>query len=160
MGATGFALLMGGSGASGGEGGWSDVGPAGEDGLDLFDPAGLLTNFGGTLHAFDVTSPLREGQTGTLVLGGDPTDTTLLFASVTLHQLPFPGYQGVLMLAPTALLGPFVIGPPGNQDVPFLAPDLPAGVEVLIVHVQPAFAGTDGVNLGAGRVLTLLDAAF
>jgi hypothetical protein len=160
MGGPGFALLMGGSFGSGGDGGGSDVGPNGLHGVGVFDPGGQVTDFGGTQHGFDVTSPLREGQVGSLLFDGDSTDKALLFVSLSLHQIALPGYQGVLLLAPNALLGPFVIGPPGNLQIPFVAPSLPAALESLRIYIQPAYAGTGGTDLGTGRVLTLLDASF
>ncbi len=155
-----IAWLLGGSHSKGGGGGDSIWDDDGADGEPISGPATLLTDFGGRELGFDLTSPAREGQAGVMVLDGNAEDTTFVFASLALHQLPFSGYQGVLLLAPTALLGPFVLGPPGDVSVPFVVPDLPAGMEALVVHVQPAYSGPDGVNLGAGRVLTLLDAAF
>jgi hypothetical protein len=159
LGAAGFAWLMAGSGANGGHGGSSDEGPDGADGSPIDDPSGLVVNYGGSPHGFDLTSPLREGHVGTLFLGGDPSDSTLLFASLSLHQLAFPAKQGVLMLAPDSLIGPFAIGS-GSAQLPITAPLLPASLPALNVHVQPVYIGADGVVLGAGRVLTLLDASF
>ncbi|HZM00303.1 MAG TPA: hypothetical protein VFD43_08635 [Planctomycetota bacterium] len=156
----GFAWLMGGSTANPGAGGWSDVGPAGANGQAIADPNGLVANHHGSPHGFDVTSPLREGQWGALLLDGDPTDGTLLFASLLPHQLPIPAKQGVLMLHPGALIGPFAFGFTGSGELPFLAPALPASLEALDVHLQPIYTGADGVVIGAGRVLTLLDAGF
>jgi hypothetical protein len=155
-----IAWLLGGSHSNGGVGGDSLHGDDGADGQPFSGPANLLTDFGGKVHGFDLRSPVREGQVGVLVLDGDPQDTTLVFASLAPHQLPLSGYQGVLLLAPTALLGPFVLGPPGDVGVPFVVPDLPVGTEALAVHVQPAYSGPDGVDLGPGFVLTLLDGAF
>lgn len=160
LGPTGVAWLLGGTFASGGDGGWSDVGPDGADGPDVSAPAGNVSDFGGSAHGFDLISPLREGQAGQLKFDGDAGDTALVFASLTLHQIPYAGYQGVLMLAPSALLGPFPMGPPGNLQVPFLGPLLPPGVEALNVHVQPAYVGGGSTVLGTARVLTLLDAGF
>ena len=159
LGGAGFAWLMAGSWSSGGNGGWSDVGPGGADGQDVLDPSGLVTDHGGTPHGFDVTSPLRERQAGALRLDGDPSDSTLLFASLGWHQIAFPGKQGVLMLNPAALIGPFLFGT-GSAVLPFVAPTLPAGLDVLQVHVQAVYAGVDGVVIGPGRVLTLLDSSF
>ena len=157
---SGFAWLLGGSNASGGNGGYSDVQPNGADGPDFATPPGAVTNFGGTEHAFDIASPLREGQAGLMQLGGHGDELALVFVSLVPHQLPFSGYEGVLMLSPTDLLGPFIVGPPGNQPVYFVAPALPPGVDALTFYVQPAYSGSDGVNLGTGRVLTLLDNSF
>jgi hypothetical protein len=157
-GALGFAWIMAGSFASGGEGGLSDSGPNGAPGAAMFDPNGQVVNYGGSPHGFDVTSPLREGEGGTLVLEGF-SGPTLLFASLTPHQLPLSGYQGVLMLSPTSLIGPFVIGI-GSGTLPIVAPSLPIGLESLNVFVQPAYVGPQGTVLGAGHILTLLDASF
>ena len=160
MGGPGFALLMGGSFADGGQGGFSDVGPDGVDGVGILDPGGQVTDFGGSPHGFDVTSPVREGQVGTLLFEGDTTDKALLFVSLSMHQIALPGYQGVLMLSPSALLGPFVIGPPGNLSIPFVVPSLPPALESLRIHIQPAYSGTGGTDLGTGRVLTILDSSL
>ena len=157
--ATGFAWLMAGSGSSAGDGGPSDEGPDGADGLFISDPGSIVVDYHGHPHGFDVTSPVREGQAGSLILEGDATDSTLLFASLAPHQLAFPAKQGVLMLSPTSLIGPFALGS-GSATLPFVAPVLPASLPVLNVHVQPIYLGADGVVLGPGRVLTLLDAAF
>jgi hypothetical protein len=117
-----------------------------------------VTDFGGSPHGFDLTSPIREGQGGVLHLDGNHTDAALLFASLAPHQLSFTGKQGVLMLFPTALIGPIAL--PGQGDLPFTAPALPASLEALNVHLQAVYAGGDGVVIGPGRVLTLLDASF
>ena len=156
---TGFAWLMAGSFSNGGNGGLSDEGPDGDDGLSISDPGSIVTDYGGHFHGFDVTSPVREGQAGSMILSGDPTDSTLLFASLAPHQLAFPAKQGVLMLSPAGLIGPFALGN-GSAQLPFVVPLLPASLPVLDVHVQPIYLGADGVVIGAGRVLTLLDAAF
>jgi hypothetical protein len=148
VGGTGAALMLGGASASGGSGGFSDDGPNGAHGLPVKDTLGLLQDFGGSEHEFDLTSPLREGESGTIDFGGDTTDTTLLFASLQLHQIPFIGYQGVLQLMPTALIGPFPFAAPGNQDVPLVGPALPAGVESVLVHVQPAYLGSTTPSSG------------
>jgi hypothetical protein len=164
MGATGLAWMMASSVLLGGGGGFSDAGPDGSSGQPLIDPSGLVTNYGGVTpfgsHAFDITSPIREGQSGTLKFNGHVGDARFLFVAPTLHQLPFPEYQGVLMLMPAQLLGPFPLGSPGNQSVPFVTPTLPVGIEFLQLHVQAAYAGSHAPVLGPGRVLTILDASF
>jgi hypothetical protein len=165
MGASGLAWMMGGSFSQGGNGGFSDEGPNGAKGAALVDPNGLVTDFGGgspfgTLHDFDLTSPIRENQSGTLKFSGHVGDARFLLVAPTLHQLPFPEYQGVLMLMPTQLLGPFPLGSPGNQSVPFVTPTLPIGIEFLQLHVQAAYAGAHAPVLGPARVLTILDASF
>jgi hypothetical protein len=157
---SGTGWLLGGSSASGGNGGFGENLPNGKQGADIAAPTGAVTNFGGTQRGFDLTSPIREGQVGTLQLDGQVHEQALIFLSLTLHQLPLSGYQGVLMLSPTELLGPFVVGPPGNQALPFVGPTLPPGVDVLTLFVQPAYASGSGVILGTGRVLTLLDFTF
>jgi hypothetical protein len=160
MATAGLAWLLGGSSTSGGQGGSSDNGPQGAHGLGIAAPAHNVRDYGGSAHLFDVTSPLREEEGGSLVLQGKPGESVLLFASLELHQLPFIGYDGVLMLSPSALIGPFVLGLPGNQLKSIIGPVLPAGMESLLVHLQPAYVGAGGAMLGTGRVLTLLDAAF
>jgi len=154
---SGKALLLGGSNAHYGSGQFGDNGSYSADGKNIVAPSGAVTNYGGTEHDFDLTSPLREGQAGALMLGGMSSETTLLFFSLESSQLVFTGFQGALTLSPSNLLGPVVFGPPGNQPVSFVAPTLPAGLEALIVYVQPAYSGPSGVSLGTGRVLTLLD---
>jgi hypothetical protein len=129
-------------------------------GICIIDPFELVTDYGGSQRTLGATSPLREGESGTLELGGLPGESTLIFASLQHHQLPFIGHQGFLMLKPDTLLGPFAIGPPGNADVPFLAPVFGPGFQVLHLHVQAVYIGTGSALLGPARVLTFLDDAY
>jgi hypothetical protein len=161
MGGSLGAWLLGGSSLTGGAGGFSDVGPSGPAGAKLDDPLHVVKDFGGIKRRFDISSPLREGEQGVLDLGGLTNDVALVFLSPLLHQLPFPGHQGVLMLFPGTMIGPFTLGPPGTLDVPFTVPPLGPSIEALSVHVQAAYLGVGGgTSLGPGRVLTLLDDGF
>jgi len=160
LGAGGFAWLMAGSGGYGGSGGLSDAGPNGDPGSPIVDPSGISVNYGGTPHDFDVTSPVHEGEGGTLTFGGDFQSSKLVFASLSLHQLPFPDKQGVLMLAPDLLIGPFALGSGSNQVV-FVVPNLPAALPAVNVHLQAVYIqSAHSVSLSAGRVLTMLDSAY
>ena len=160
LGGSGFAWLMAGVELYEGEGGVSDDGPDGADGLPLSDPSGLATHFGGEPRGFAITSPLREGQAGVLDLGGAPAETTFVFASLGIGQIAMPGHQGVFVLSPSPLIGPFVIGPPGDQDLPFVAPSLPAAMDAVHLHLQPAYVGASVARLGPGAMLTIFDASF
>jgi hypothetical protein len=151
------ALLLGGTTASGGIPGFGDNGH-GSDGIDIYDPRNISSDFGGVQRGFELSSPVEAGGLGSLKLDAPASDFALVFFSLDLHQLPYPGYQGALMLAPSMLLGPVLIGPPGNLSLGFGVPPLSGGLQSLDVHVQPAYIGPSGARLGPARVLTLVDA--
>lgn len=157
---TDWALRLADTAFFGGQGGFSDVGPHGPNGAQLVDPLGSLFAVTGTRHTFDLTSPVREGEVGTFEFGGEVGDSILLFLSLDLHLLPLAGYQGVFLLGPATLFDAIALPAPGDIDVPFIAPDLPVGLEHLDLHVQAAYPGPDGAKLGPGLVLTLVDGAF
>jgi hypothetical protein len=160
LGSAGHAWLMGGAVALYGQGAYGDN-SSGEDGVPILDPSGLVTDYGGPVHGFDINSPVREGMGVTLGLLGGFDESTLLFVSPDPYLFPLPGYQGALMVSPTAMIGPFTLPPPGLGQVFVVAPMLPAALEVLHVYVQPAYAGIHGgAYLGTGRVLTILDSSL
>ena len=87
------------------------------------------------------------------------------FWSFDAGSLPMPGRKGWLVLDPTAIAGPFLIGaitaPDGHASLPFTAPDLFPGQQVQNFLLQAFFtAAGGGTTLGSGTSFTLLDSSL
>jgi hypothetical protein len=149
---------------TGGVAGAGAGGQPGLPGVPFVGPVGQPTVFVGTARSIDITSPVREQQTGTLQLDGLPGDVVLLFMAFGGASVPLPGKQGWLALAPP-MLGPVVFGPivdpSGVQALGFTAPDvLPAALEGVTVLLQGAFVDGSEVTIGGMTSFTLVDSAF
>lgn len=137
---------------------------AGADGVPLVDDGGVLTGFTGAARSFELSSPLREGEAGTLAIQGVQGDLVGWFVSAGSGTLPMPARKGWFLLSPSPLLGPFVLGaigdPGGAWNLPVAGPHLPASLEALTLHLQAYFVDGGGVTLGSGTVFTLVDASL
>ncbi len=144
------------------------VGPGyGIPGGQLADPIapgglGYVTFWSGNAKVLDISSVLREGQSATMQVSGDPGEMALVYASLKAPALLVPKAKGTFMLDLPMLLGPFPLGTLASStlslDVPI--PDLPAGVDVAEVYVQGALAGPASTTLTSWGHLTVLDATF
>jgi len=124
---------------------------------------GNVTSFAAPARSLEVSSPLREGQSGALQVHGQPGDQLLLLAAPDAGFAPLPGKQGALALAAPVLL-PVSLGtitdPAGTLTVPFITPHLAPGLEGLSVLFQLGVMHDGLVTLEAGTALAWLDARF
>jgi hypothetical protein len=131
---------------------------------DVDAPAGSVETFAAPPRSLDVTSPLHEGELGTLVIGGQPGDLIAIFVAFSGAEQFLPGKQGAFLLG-SPLFGPLLLavnpGPTGEWTIPFTAgPLVPATLVEqtfllqLVVHdgTQVLFEGTS--------TLTVVDATI
>ena len=142
-----------------------DTGVAAAPGGVTFDTApGTLTTYSGVARVFQATSPLREGQAGTLSIQGVQGDFVGFFWAFNSGFLPKPVYQGWFLLNVGFVSGPYLIGaigsPTGEWSIPFVAPNLPPAAQAQTFLLQAYFAYPGGATLGSGTAFTLLDASF
>lgn len=91
---------------------------------DFEVPAGVVITYAEPARTLTVSTPLREGESGTLSIDGQQGDLVGLFMAFTGGTLQLPGKQGVFSLG-TPFFGVFLLGtigdPSGQLDVPFVA---------------------------------------
>ena len=132
-------------------GSWTPFNP------DVDAPVGTVSGYPAPARTLALTSPLREGQAGSLTIDGQTGDLVALFMAFTGGHLPLSGKQGVFSLG-SLFFGPFVLGnnPSGLWTVPFHAPPLmPASLLgqsfllQLVVHdgSQVLFEGTSTLTV-------------
>jgi hypothetical protein len=125
---------------------------------------GTLTMYAGSSRVLRITSPVREGQAGTLTLQGVQGDFVGFFWSFMQGLLPMPARHGWFLLNSSFIAGPFLVGvitaPSGVWELPFVAPDLGAGLEAQTFLMQAWFQSPGDVTLASGTAFTLLDATF
>ena len=125
---------------------------------------GTLTQHASVPRQLEVSSPLGEGQPGTVTVAGQQGDLTALFMAFSGGSFAVPAKQGMFSLG-TPFFGPFVLGsnpvPSGLWTIPFNGPTLtPAFLQgqsfllQLVVHdgSQALFEGTS--------TLTVIDSAI
>ena len=125
---------------------------------------GVLDPFPGVTRSFELSSPLREGQGGTLEMHGVQGDFVAFFWSFGAGAFPMPARNGWFVLSPSFLAGPFLLGaitdPSGTWILNVTGPNLPPASEAMTFLLQAYFAYPGGVTLGSGTAFTLVDAAF
>jgi hypothetical protein len=133
-----------------------------QDPVSALNPQ-TITAFAAPSRGFSISSPLREGQAGELVVHGQPGDQPLLLASAFAGTSPFAAKQGLLLLgAPELLpvsLSP-ILDPGGELLVPFTAPHLTAGLDGLVVLLQLAVVREGVVTLEGGSAFAWLSQAL
>ena len=118
---------------------------------------GTLTQYASVPRQVEVSSPLAEGQAGSVTVTGQPGDLTALFMAFSGATFSVPAKQGMFSLG-SPFFGPFVLGtnPSGVWIVPFNAPTLVPSALLgqsfmlqLVVHdgVQATFEGTTSFAL-------------
>ncbi|HZM00249.1 MAG TPA: hypothetical protein VFD43_08360 [Planctomycetota bacterium] len=124
-------------------------------------PPSSLTAYSGTARSFQVSSPLREGQAGTLHMQGLQGDFVGFLWSFNGGMLSMPARNGWFLIASGFLAGPFVVGgiaaPTGVADIPITGPNLPPAAEEMSFLLQAYFVHVGGVTLGSGTAFTLVD---
>jgi len=130
-----------------------------------FDTApGTLITYPGAARRFTLSSPLREGEGGTLTLQGVQGDFVGFFWSFGSSLIPKPGKNGWFLLGPPFISGPYFIGvitnPDGSWTLPITAPSLVPTLEEQTFLLQAYFAYPGGATLSSGTAFTLLDASL
>ncbi|HTE06837.1 MAG TPA: hypothetical protein VK824_11610 [Planctomycetota bacterium] len=132
----------------------------GSGGEDIDAPPGAVQPFPGTARSLLVPAPKRGGQGGLLNLSGVQGDVVGFFWNIKAGLLPLPAKKGWFLLDPSLLAGPFplavISSPGGTLDALFVTPALPSALEGQTLLLQPFFANTDGITLGAGTAFVLL----
>lgn len=138
------------------------TGIGGATGAPLDVATANVTNLGGSAHAMQATSPLREFATFHLNLVGEPGELVAILASAGTDTLFEAGARGQFLLA-----APFqvrLVGTlPGSGELDLLTafPDLGPGVENVVLYTQPLFLAPGGeLSLGAPFTAVVLDSAF
>lgn len=147
----------------GGAGGILNDGSAGQAGVAVLAPDGGADDLIGVARSLDVTTPVREFDSGVVTYAGEPGDVVGLFWSPGGGYAALPGKQGVFALA-FGLVTTIPIGaaPSGELTLPFVAPDLGTlGIDGATVYLQ-AFAQTSGgdLRLTSATSLTIVDGAL
>ncbi len=133
-------------------------------GLPIDGPASAVTTFGAPARSLQVTSPLREGQMGTLSVQGEQGDLVVLLVALGAGFTKHSGKQGVLSLDPSVLLLPVALGaigdPGGTFAMSFVTPDLNPQLLGLTVPLQLAVVNGGVATLEAGSALAWLDSSL
>jgi hypothetical protein len=121
-----------------------------------------VTEFSAGAGSLAIDSPLREGQSGTIAIDAPADATAWLLFAPTAAYTPLFARQGVLAPSPTAL---FLVpiggtGPTGSLSLPFAAPQLPSGVDGLVVPFQLALSTAAGTTLDGASLLVVVDATI
>lgn len=112
----------------------------------------------------EISSPVREGESTTLSLTGQPNEPVWLLFSLDAQAFFANSLRGALIPAlPVTLLSLGNQNVSGNLTLPVSIPIsiLPPGVEVVVLHVQAMLAGSSGpILLSSPSALFILDDAL
>lgn len=130
---------------------------------DIDAPPGAVETFAAPPRSLEISSPLHEGEAGTLVIGGQPSDLTAIFVSFKGAAQFLPGKQGAFVLG-SPLFGPLLLAvnpsPTGEWTLPFSIASLnPPSLTEQTFLLQLAVHDGSQVLLEGGTSLTLLDAS-
>ena len=130
---------------------------------DVDAPPGAVDSFAAPPRSLEASSPLHEGEAGTLVIGGQSGDLTAVFVSFKGAAQFLPGKQGAFVLG-SPLFGPLLLAvnpsPTGEWTLPFTIASLnPASLTEQTFLLQLVVHDGSQVLLEGGTALTLLDAA-
>ena len=118
-----------------------------------------ITTFTAPSRSLSITSPLREGEAGSIEVHGEPGDQLLLLASSSASIVPLAAKQGVLALEAPLLL-PLTLGsitdPGGELLLPVTAPHLLPGLDGLVTLLQLAVVRDGAVTLEGGSAFVWL----
>ena len=133
-------------------------------GLALNAPPGTVTSFSAPARDLSISSPLREGQPGTLTIQGEVGDFAWVIVSLGAAYQPLAPKQGVLLLDSSVLLLPVAVGvitsPSGTLTVPFVTPQLNPVLKGLTVPMQLAVQAGGVTTLESVTLLGWLDSTL
>ncbi len=143
----------------GGAGGAPDpVCPAGLAGAPV---AGALTTLEGNARHFAVTPVVRETQSATLQIDGEPGDVMLLAVGLAQDTTPdFAFLNGTRLISPLLLVPLGTVPPSGTLTLPVPFGSLGSGVDALVLFGQSVHLAPPKAFLGPGSVLAVVDAAL
>ena len=140
------------------------VGPSGVAGLPIAAPPAATQLLPAKTRSVSVSSPLRAGQAGNLIVHSEHDDIPALLVSLAPAWQSAPLHQGVLEVdvAPPAfvfmLSGAGASG--GHISVSLLLPDPPPGIDGLTVLLQLVVDDAGVVTFENTTALTWLDASI
>lgn len=158
-GASAKALALSGVGGNGGSAG--GVCHAGAPGVPFDTANGTLTTLATNARNLEVSSPVREGETLTWTLTGNPGELAFLDYGGQPGFLDLPAWNGMLLLAPPFFIA-FAGVVPASGELSGSIPihELGPGVEGAIVWAQSGFFDGAAVFQSATSATLLLDQAF
>jgi hypothetical protein len=137
---------------------------AGLPGFPISVPASLLTTFTAPSASVSITSPLREGQLGTLQIQAQQGDKVLLLVALGANFAPMKARQGVFLLDTSVLLLPVALGsisdPGGALALPFVTPNLNPVLKGLMVPLQLVVVHGGVTTIEGGTALGWLDSSL
>lgn len=125
-------------------------------------PSANLTTLPGTSRGLRVTAVAREGDPLQFAAFGDAGETVWWLLGLDAGSLYLPGKQAPLTLGlPLLATLPLVPVPAGGALIfDFPAPELPPGLEVVVLRSQAYFAAPGSGQLSNGTTTLLLDASL
>src|SRR5262249_19012847 len=127
-------------------------------------PPGTSQSYPAVKRTLNTGFPVREGQQGFLSVTRHPGDHVLVRPALGGGFLPVQAKQGVYMLDPasalSAILIPAVIDAGGNMEIPFVGPELPPGMNGIVIAVQLAIGSAAGATIEGGATMLLLDSTL
>lgn len=139
-------------------------GEPGNPGEPLVVIDGAVASIPEFARKLEITSPVREGESTTLSLTGQPNEPVWLLFSLDAQPFFASSLRGALIPAlPVTLLSLGQQNGSGNLALPVSIPNsiLPPGVEAVVVHVQVMLAGSSGpILLSSPSALFVLDDAL
>ena len=135
----------------------------GTSGMDVWVQYGPLIQHAAVTRSLVVPTPLREGQQAIATLRGEAGDAAFVLMGSGLHVLPALAKQGANLLGGT-LFGPLfvaVLPAGGTAQIPVQLPELPLGIEGVVVFVQPyMLPQAGGVVTGSGSAVVWIDSTL
>jgi hypothetical protein len=131
---------------------------------DIQATGSSLVAFPAALRSLSVPSPLREGEDSVVHVQGEVGDEVWVYLGLSAALKPMEFKQGDFVLddvfpAP-AILGA-ITAASGELDVPFHLPQLPTGIDGVLITLQSAvMPASGGFLLGSGSALVWLDDAL
>ncbi len=143
------------------------VGPTSESILldtsgNVFVEDGSTENLTGLSRSFEINSPVREGETLSITFTGVPGEIAILNLGLKPTGLFFDSLAGSALIDfPTFFIRIMGIIPASGTLVKnFTLNELGVGVEGVSFYSQGSFASTQGIVVGGGSLVVLLDDSF
>jgi len=136
--------------------------PVGTPGVEVWPFNGAVASELPTVaRSLSIDSPVREGQSFTLSLQGQPFEPVLLLVGDEPGSTPYPAYAGTLLVGGSFLsLIPFgAVDGAGQLSLVLVMPSLPPAADAFDLYVQSVFldSGTSTHVLAGASALTPLD---
>jgi len=141
-----------------------NVNGAGTPAPDIQSPASSVVFYPAALRSLSVPSPLREGERSVLHVQGEVGDEVWAFLGLSAGLKPMEFKQGDFVLDDvfpcSAILGA-ITDASGVLDTAFQLPNLPAGIDGVVITLQSAvMPASGGPLLGSGSALVWIDDAL